>query len=134
MRDILNDVKAALAKHNKDGIYFAFDTVPSDRKGETYTLLGINSYEAMTPVYSQYTVFMPFKAEIEITVSAPMLTPMSALYGYFEEKIQPAIDDMSGLSGKLCRLSIKQDSNLKRFLLTAGVSAGGVRRIERKSL
>lgn len=134
MRDILNEVRAALVSRGNENVFYAYDTVPANRKGEFYTLLGIKSYEAMTPVYSQYTVFMPFKAEIEITVSAPLLTSMSALYGYFEEKIQPAIDDMSGLSGRLCRLTIKQDSNLKRFLLTAGISAGGIRRIERNIL
>lgn len=133
MRDILNEVRAALEKRGNDRVFFAFDTISSNYKGEIYTLLGIKSYEAMTPVYSQYTVFMPFKAEIEITVSAPQLTSMASLYSHFEEKIKPAIDDISGLSSRLCRLSIKQDSNLKRFLLTAGFSTGGVRRIERIS-
>ncbi|MCR4888021.1 MAG: hypothetical protein K5979_02415 [Ruminococcus sp.] len=134
MLDILNELRTALVEAGNDNVYFAFDTVPVSSKGSFITVIGAKSYEAMTPVYSQYTIFIPFRTELEVILSAPERCTMSQVYGYFEEKVLPAINGISGLSSSLSSLVIKHDTNMKRLVLTAGIKAGGVQRIERESL
>ena len=64
MRDILNAFKVALLAAGNENVYLAFDALPVRGKGGHFTVLGIKSFEATTPVYSQFTVFMPFRAEV----------------------------------------------------------------------
>ena len=134
MLDILNAFKAALAAAGNENVYLAFDALPVRGKGGHFTVLGIKSFEAATPVYSQYTVFVPFKAEVEVCVYAPEAEDMQSLCRYFETSVRPALDGMASLTTRLCRLSIRHDSSLKRLVLTAGVSVSGIRRIARSGV
>ena len=131
MLSILEQFKGALESTGNDEVYLAFDALPVRTKSKNFTVVGIKSYEASSPVYSPTIVFLPFKAEVEISVYAPESEPMSALYSYFDDTVRPAIDSISGTSGRLCRLTMKHDSNLRRLVLTAGFSVSGIRRIER---
>ena len=131
MRDILNAFKAALLAAGNENVYLAFDALPVRGKGGHFTVLGIKSFEATTPVYSQFTVFMPFRAEVEVSVYAPESEDMQTLYRFFENSVRPALDGMASLTTRICRLSIRHDTTLKRLVLTAGVSVSGIRRIAR---
>lgn len=131
MRDILSQFKAALIAAGNENVYLAFDALPVRGKGGYFTVLGIKSFEASAPVYSQYTIFLPFKAEVEVSVYAPESDDLQRLYRYFESGVRPTLDGMSGLTTHISRLTMKHDSNLKRLVLTAGVSVCGIRRIAR---
>ena len=56
---------------------------------------------------------------------------MQTLYRFFENSVRPALDGMASLTTRICRLSIRHDTTLKRLVLTAGVSVSGIRRIAR---
>ena len=71
MRDILSQFKAALIAAGNENVYLAFDALPVRGKGGCFTVVGMKSFEASAPVYSQYTIFLPFKAEVEVSVYAP---------------------------------------------------------------
>jgi hypothetical protein len=58
---------------------------------------------------------------------------MAKLYSYYDSKVAPAIDKLTDLNGRLTKLSIKQDSNIGRLVLTAEVTVSGIRRIERST-
>jgi hypothetical protein len=131
MTSILEQFKTAIESLGNDEVYTAFDALPVRTKARSFTVVGIRSYEASAPVFSPTIIFLPFKAEVEINVYARESEPMTALYTYFETYVRPAIDAVSGTTGRLCRLSMKHDSNLRRLVLTAGVSVSGIRRIER---
>ena len=131
MRDILNAFKAALLAAGNENVYLAFDALPVRGKRGHFTVLGIKSFEATTPVYSQFTVFMPFRAEVEVSVYAPESEDMQTLYRFFENSVRPALDAMASLTTRICRLSIRHDTTLKRLVLTVGVSVSGIRRIAR---
>lgn len=133
MLDVLRELKTALENAGNENVYYAFDTIPVSAKGKMLTVIGAKSFEAMTPVYSEFLIYMPFKTELEISAAAPENCPMTQLYTYFESCIRPALDALSGLSGRVCRMSIKHDSAMHRLVLTAGFSAAGIRRIERSS-
>ncbi|MDO4864333.1 MAG: hypothetical protein Q4A05_09215 [Ruminococcus sp.] len=133
MHDILSQFRAELLAAGNENVYLAFDALPVRSKGEYFTVLGIKSFEASAPVYSQYTVFLPFKAETEVSVYAPESENMQSLYRCFESSVRPALDAMTSMTTRVCRLSIKHDSNLRRLVLTAGVSVSGIRRIARDS-
>lgn len=132
MRDLLDLFKEALNDAGNENVYLAFDALPVREKGRFFTVLGIKSFEASSPVYSQYTVFMPFNAEVEINVYAPESQTMRLLLRHFELYVMPAVDSLAGLTTHISRYNMKHDSNLKRLVLTVGVSVSGIRRIERE--
>lgn len=133
MLDILETFRSALTADGNDNVYLAFDALPVRGKGGTFTVIGIKSYEASAPVYSETVAFVPFRAEVEVSVYAPESGSMQSLYSYFEDHVLPVIEGMMNLSTRLSRLAIRHDSNLKRLVITAGVSVSGIRRIERGS-
>jgi len=131
MLDVLRELKTTLENAGNDNDYYAFDTIPVSTKGKMLTIISAKNFESLTPVYSEFTVYMPFRTELEISAAAPENCSMTELYTYFDTMIRPALDTISGLSGRICRMSIRHDSSMRRLVLTAGFSATGIRRIER---
>lgn len=132
LNSIIKAVTDKLTEHGAASVYSAFDSVPVERKGNgIFTVVGISSFESTTPIYSLYTVYLPFRTELEIKATAPADCPLRELYRYFAEKIEPAVAELSGLSCSLKRAAIKLDTNINRLVLTAVVSAGGMTKIER---
>ncbi|MBO7395733.1 MAG: hypothetical protein J6U16_06400 [Ruminococcus sp.] len=134
MRDILNELKSALLAEGNQDVYLAFDALPVRGKGGLFTVIGIKSFETTVPVYSLSNVFLPFKAEAEVSVYAPEEEDMQSLCRYFEERVRPALDGLASLTTRICRLNIRHDGSIRRLVLTAGVSVSGVRRTARASL
>lgn len=95
--------------------------------------MGISAFESSAPIYSPYTVYVPFKAEVEINVTAPENYSMVQLYSYYDENISKAVEDMSGLTCRLTKMSVKFDSNIRRLVLTVKLAASGITKIERSS-
>lgn len=131
MLTVLNELKTALTNIGNDSVYLAFDAQPASAKGKYITVIGTKSFEYLAPVYSPYTIYFPFRTELEISVTAPEYSDISSLYTYFSTKVQPAVDNMSGLCSRLSKLTVKHDTNLKKLVLTAVFSAGGIRQTER---
>lgn len=135
IREIINDVIAKLQANGVEAVYSAFDAKPlSSKEREMFTVVGVGGFESFTPIYSPYTVFLPFKTEIDINVTAAAKMSIADIYKLYDEKIQPVVSEMSGLTCNLTKMSIKFDSNIQRLVLTARLSASGITKIERSSL
>ncbi len=134
LTEIIRVVAGALKESGATEVYSAFDAYPTERKGAGYfTLVSTGGLECTAPVYSTTTVYLPYKAKAEIMVTAPESENMAKLYSYYDSKVAPAIDKLTDLNGRLTKLSIKQDSNIGRLVLTAEVTVSGIRRIERST-
>ena len=134
LRDIIDDIIERLAAHNVSPVYSAFDARAIDRKGRSFfTMVGISAFESSTPIYSQYIVYLPFKSEIELTVTAPDTSSAEQLYGYYDRNIAPVVFDMSGLTCSLGKMSLKFDSNIQRLVLSVKLRISGVTKFERSS-
>lgn len=134
LTDIINAAVTALRSCGAGEVYSAFDAYPTELKSRGFfTVVGTGGLEYCTPIYSYSTVFIPFRAKLEISVTAPENSSMTSLYEYFDSKIAPAADQLSDLSGRLTKLSLKHDSNIGRLVLTAEMSVSGVRHVERSS-
>lgn len=134
LRDIIQDIISRLRAQDVTDVYSAFDAKAVERKGKGFfTVVGISAFESSAPIYSLYTVYVPFKAEVEINVTAPENYSMVQLYGYYDESISKAVEDMSGLTCRLTKMSVKFDSNIRRLVLTVKLAASGITKIERSS-
>ncbi len=133
MIDVINALKQELAESGAENVYSAFDALPVASKGKFFTVIGIRNFECSTPVYSQYTIYMPFKAELEIKVIAPESSSMEKICNYYQSEIGGVIDKLSGLSSYISGMSIKHDKNIGRLVLIVTVSAGGMKKIERET-
>ncbi|WP_028520076.1 hypothetical protein [Ruminococcus flavefaciens] len=134
LRDIIQDIISRLRAQDVTDVYSAFDAKAVERKGRSFfTVVGISAFESSAPIYSPYTVYVPFKAEVEINVTAPENYSMVQLYGYYDENISKAVEDMSGLTCRLTKMSVKFDSNIRRLVLTVKLAASGITKIERSS-
>ena len=134
LRDIIQDIISRLRAQDVTDVYSAFDAKAVERKGKGFfTVVGISAFESSAPIYSLYTVYVPFKAEVEINVTAPENYSMVQLYGYYDESISKAVEDVSGLTCRLTKMSVKFDSNIRRLVLTVKLAASGITKIERSS-
>lgn len=135
LREIIDDIIEKLGENLVSPVYSAFDARALDRKGSSFfTIVGINSFESTQPIYSQYKVYIPFKAEIELTVAAPESFSMAELYDYYDTNIVPVVFDMSGLTCTLSRMSVKFDNNIRRLVLCVRIAASGITSAERSNI
>lgn len=132
MIEVINAIKQELTENGAENIYSAFDAIPIISKGRFFTVIGMKNFECSTPVYSQYTIYMPFKAEIEIKIHAPESSTMQELCEYYENNIDGVISGISGLSSRVSGMSVKQDKNINRLVLTVTFSAGGMKKTDRE--
>ena len=132
LRDIIDDIIEKLAENHVYPVYSAFDGRALDRKGrEFFTVVGISAFESSTPIYSQYMVYLPFKSELELSVTAPDSSSMEELYEYYDNNIAPVIFDMAGLTCSLSKMSIKFDTNIQRLVLSVKLRVSGITKFER---
>lgn len=128
-------IKEIIQKISKDGIipvYSAFDAVSVERKNRSFfTIVGLDSFELQTPIYSEFTIFIPYKADIDINVTAPENHSIQKLYQYFLENVKPAVMEISGMNCSIRKISMKHNSNINRFVLTARLSVNGMDKLER---
>lgn len=132
MRELINDIIAKLRRQGVEDICSAFDAKAIDHKGSGFfTVVGFSAFEASSPIYSPYTVYMPFRAEADIKVTAPRSSSMTELYDYYDSRISNTVEEMSGLTCRLSGMSIKFDSNIQRLVLDVRLAVSGITRIER---
>lgn len=117
-----------------EDVYSAFDAAPLGDKGHgIFTVVSVAEFETSSPIYSLSYIYLPFKTELEIKVTGSKDISMTELYDYFDENIQPAIDDMTDLNCSLKKLSVRYDSNIQRLVLTIRIAANGLNKIERST-
>ena len=76
-------------------------------------------------------MYLPFKSEIELTVTAPESSSAVKLYEYYDSDIAPVIFDMAGLTCSLSKMSIKFDTNIQRLVLSVKLRVSGITKFER---
>lgn len=134
LKNIISEITQALKNNGAEHIYSAFDGVHiSCKNREIFSIVGIESFESSVPIYSQYTIFIPFKAEVSVSVTAPDECAAEKLYTYFDEYVLPAFEELSSLTSSLKKLSIKKVSSVNRLALMANFSVSGISRLERSS-
>lgn len=134
LETIINAVKEKLTECGVSPVYSTFENIsPERREKGIFTVTDICSFESSAPVYSLYTVYLPYKAEVEIRVTAPENYTAAQLYRYYDKYISTAIADISGQSGSLRGMTVKFDSNIHRLVLSAKVGLCGIIRTERSS-
>ena len=134
LRDIIDSIIEKLAENQVFPVYSAFDGRALDRKGRSFfTVVGISAFESSTPIYSQYMVYLPFKAELELNVTAPDKSSAEELCEYYDNNIAPVILDMSGLTCSISKMSLKFDSNIQRLVLTVKLRVSGITKFERSA-
>lgn len=132
LTEIIDSVVNALRGNGADEVYSAFDAKPVEKKNHgIFTTVGISAFESTTPIYTYNMIYLPFKAEIEINVTAPAQFSAEELYSFYDSSIQPAVHELEGLSCSLKKLTLRFDSNVQRLVLCVKLSAGGMTKIER---
>lgn len=132
MTDIINTIKQILVDNGTENVYSSFDALPIETKGSFFTVIGIKKLEYSKPVYSEFIIYMPFRAEIEISVLAPLSSSIDEICSYYKSEIKKSIQNIAGFNTCISDVSVKQDKNIGRFVLKVTVSADGIRRIERE--
>lgn len=134
LTEIIEDIMDKLTDAGVQYVYSAFDARSAERKSRNYfTVVGISSFESSQPIYSPYTVYIPFKAELELSVTAPGCFSMEDLYSYYDTNIAPVVFDMSGLTCRLNKMSLKFDNNIQRLVICVKLAASGISKRERST-
>lgn len=135
LKNIISEIISALEKNGINNVYSAFDAMPiAYKKHDIFIVIALDGFESMTPIYSQYNVFIPFKAEISLSITAPTDASAEKLYDYFDEQILPVFRDITTLMCSLKKVNVKFDSNINRLVLKTTFSASGINRIERSDV
>lgn len=134
LRQIITSAVNALTGAGVPQVYSSFDSIPVERKSRgIFTVVSIGAFESSTPVYSAYTMYLPFKAEIVINITAPEKWSMDKLYTYFDSTTAPALTSLAGMTSRISGITIKHDSNIDRFVLSVKLGVSGITKIERGS-
>lgn len=92
--------------------------------------MDIGSFESSTPIYTLNTVYIPYKAEVSLRITAPEKCSADDIYRYYDSYISMIT---SGISGRLVGMTVKYDSNIRRLVMTVRISLGGIIRTERRT-
>lgn len=134
LRTVLDRISQELENSGAENIYTSFDYIPIEKKGkDIFVVAGVENYESSAPIYSEYSIFLPFKSAASISLIAPQSTPMVKLYDYFDSIILPALKNMNSLTCSLSDVSMKNDTNINRMVLKARFRVSGISRLERSS-
>lgn len=119
MLTILSQIKDLLTQASGENIFTAYDAIPIREKGKYFTILSVSGYEAMNPIYTETSIYMPVKCNMEITVAAPVNTTYEQIYDYFYGNFDSVLDSICGINNRLKAVEIAPDSKLGRLTLKA---------------
>lgn len=131
MLTILSQIKDLLAQASGENIFTAYDAIPVRDKGKYITILSVSGYEAMNPIYTDTSVYMPVKCNMEITVAAPVNTTYEQIYDYFYGNFDSVLNSICGISNRLKTIEITPDSKLGRLTLKAVMKISAMKIIPR---
>ncbi len=134
LNTILSETVSLLNSNGIDTVYSVYDNIPIPSKGSgIFTVAGIDSFESSSPIHAEFRIFLPFKAEVGITLIAPLSCTMAELYSYFDTHIVPLAENPGSLSFSLKSAAMKTDSNIGRLILKAKFSVSGITSFVRRS-
>lgn len=132
LKKLLDIISATLREYGASHVYTMFNRLsPDQRSKEIYALVGVESFESASAFFSYDMIYIPYKADIEIKLTAAEDDPLSELYEYFDECILPAMISLTGIKSALKGISAKYDSNIDRLVFTARFSMSGLIKTER---
>lgn len=132
LKNLLDIISAALREYGASQVYTMFNRLSPDQKSkEIYALVGVESFENSSAFFSYDMIYIPYKVDIEIKLTAAEDTPLSELYEYFDEYVLPAMISLTGIKSALKGISAKYDSNIDRLVFTARFSMSGLIKTER---
>ena len=134
LKDILDSIVSKFTEKEVENVYSAFDAYPVEKKGELFTVVGIGAFETAPPIYSQFTVYLPFKTEIEVNTTAKRDMSMVELYNYYCDNIEPVIMDMADMNCTVRKMAVRYDSNIQRLVMTVKFEASGMSKMERSTV
>lgn len=134
IKNILSQISEALASFGITSVYTAFDNIPVSKKESRYIVVSVNSFETASPIFSDRTIFLPYKAVAELSVIAPCTSALAELYDYFDSELLPLMDKLGSLTSSLRGVSMKYDSNINRLVMKIQLSVSGISRIERSDV
>lgn len=134
LKEILDSIVSQFTEKGVQNVYSAFDAYPVEKKGGIFTIIGIGAFETAPPIYSQFSIYLPFKTEFEINVTGTKNMSMQAIYTYYCDNIEPVLKSMTDMNCSLRKMTVRFDSNIQRLVLTIKLSASGMDRTERGCL
>ncbi len=134
LNKIISVINNTLKEAGAENVCSAFDCRSLEQKGrKTLVVTSVDKLECSTPVFTEYFVYMPFRADVGITLAAPLSEDSGRLFDYFERVIAPAFGSLGSLDCRLTAVSVKKDSNINRLVLKAVYSAKGIQKTEREA-
>ncbi|MBE6862253.1 MAG: hypothetical protein E7497_05065 [Ruminococcus sp.] len=135
LKAIISQIKEILAENGVKNVYTAFDNIPiSQKPSDIFTVVSVGALESRNPVFSQYSIYVPFTADAEISLIASKNSAMTELYDYFEKYILPLARKLASNKSVLKNIAVKYDSNMGRFVMKTIFSASGMVTMERSGL
>lgn len=132
LETVLSQITKELKNAGLSRVYTVFDNIPADIKGGgVFAVVEIERFESTAPIYSEYSVFMPFRADAGISLIAPATMNMAQLYDVFDRFVLPLADSMGSLTCSLKSAAVKKDGNIGRLVLKAEFSVSGISKHER---
>ena len=75
--------------------------------------------------------YIPFRAEVDISITAPKSMTMDEIYDYYADNIESVLLQMTDMRYALKKMSLKFDSNIQRLVLNVKLETGGMAKLER---
>lgn len=134
LRTIAEKIAERLTECGVENVFTCFDNIPISEKGSgIFTVVGIEGFESYAPIYSEEKIYIPFRADSAISITAPKKFSMTQLYAYFDEKILPALSNTGGMTCSIKGVAIKNDRNIGKLSLKCRISFSGIHSIQRRS-
>ena len=131
LKTIINSIISELEAADVENVYSAFDAYTIENKGDIFTIIGIGAFETSPPIYTMAYAYVPFRAEVDISITATKSMTMEELYDYYADNIEAALLQMTDMRYTLKKLSLKFDSNIQRLVLNVKLETGGITKLER---
>lgn len=131
LKTIINSIISELEAADVENVYSAFDAYTIENKGDIFTIIGIGAFETSPPIYTMAYAYVPFRAEVDISITATKSMTMEELYDYYTDNIEAALLQMTDMRYTLKKLSLKFDSNIQRLVLNVKLETGGITKLER---
>ena len=131
LKTIINSIIDELEAADVENVYSAFDAYTIENKGDIFTIIGIGAFETSPPIYTMAYAYVPFRAEVDISITATKSMTMEELYDYYTDNIEAALLQMTDMRYTLKKLSLKFDSNIQRLVLNVKLETGGITKLER---
>lgn len=132
MHGIIAQIKNILTENGAENVFSVFDAKPVSGKGQFFTVTGVRELEWLTPIYTDATIYMPFRAVAEIRTAAPISCDERTVCDYFRRRIEPGLTKMNGMNSRVRKVALSPDKTLNRLVISAEVSVGGIRELSRE--